>query len=74
MALDKTRMATGIADKMISAGIITSDKKAEVIVIWKEICDGIISEITANADVSTNVKATYLVSDDVTGNGTGGVA
>ena len=75
MSLDKTRMATNIANKLESAGIITEDKKPEVINIWKEICDGIITEISSNAEVATNVTGKAdLVTGDVTGTGSGGVS
>ena len=73
MALDKTRMATNIADKLIAAGIIDGGQKPSVIVIWEEICDGLIDEITANAVVATTVTAEYLNPADVTGTGSGGV-
>lgn len=72
MALSKTSMATGIADKLVAAGIITLANKPVVIAIWEEICDGIISELTTNGVVSTTVTGTAdLITGDVTGTGTG---
>lgn len=72
MALSKTSMATGIADKLVAAGIITLANKPVVIAMWEEICDGIISELTTNGVVSTTVIGTAdLITGDVTGTGTG---
>lgn len=58
MALNKVTMATNVVEKLIAAGITPSDEKAETIVIWTEICDGIISELTTNGVVTTDVDGT----------------
>lgn len=74
MALSKESMADKIADKMIAAGIITSDKKASVVAIWEEICDGIIEELTTNGVINTTVTGTAnLETGEVTGTGLGGI-
>ena len=75
MALNKTTMATGIADKLVTAGIVTLANKPLVIAIWEEICDGIISELTANGVIVTTVTGTAdLMTGDVTGTGSGTIS
>lgn len=70
--LTKESMAGKIADKMEAAGIVKTADKAAVIIIWKEICDGIISELTTNGVINTTVTGTAnLETGEVTGTGTG---
>lgn len=75
MALSKSSMANKIADKMVASGIITSDKKAEVVTIWEEICDGIIEELTTNGVIATTVTGTAnLITGEVEGTGSGTIS
>jgi len=75
MALSKTSMATKIADKMIAAGVIPAAKKAEVVAIWTEICDGIIDELKNAGVISTTVTGTAnLITGEVEGSGSGTIS
>jgi len=74
MALDKTRMATNVADAMIAAGIITADKKADVVVIWEEICYGIIQEFTSNAVVAVTSVSGVTSGIEDSGSGSGSIS
>lgn len=74
MALSKSSMAGKIADKMVAAGVIPESKKAAVILIWTEICDGIIEELKTNGVISTTVTGSAnLTSGEVTGTGSGSI-
>ena len=72
MALNKDTMAALIADKLEAAEIITTANKPAVILIWKEVCDGIISHLKTSGVINTTVSGTAdLMTGDVTGTGTG---
>ena len=72
MALDKDTMAQSIADNLESAGIITSANKPAVVLIWKEVCDGIISHLKTSGVISTTVTGTAnLETGELTGTGSG---
>jgi hypothetical protein len=74
MALDKDVMAGLIADKLEAAGIITTVNKPAVVLIWKEVCDGIISHLKVSGVVSTAVTGTAdLGTGEVTGTGAGSI-
>ena len=70
MALNSNTCGTAL--KSAIDGMSASDKQ-DTEKIWQILMDVIFDHITNNAEVTTAVKATYLVSDDVSGSGSGGI-